>query len=189
MDKDVFGFCTVKSDIRDIDKSEFDEGKMKKYIKLFLKRRLLIVFISSTVLFILFFFVLSFCKSAVYPPSFALWVYVLAMVWYGFYIILALRFKALIKRQEKQFGIIFNDTNVMALYPKSDTFLSDDWLIFAGKTAFYRQYISFMQVILKQTNMGDDYYLKIQAVDGKIFSIHIDSNSSAQKIKKWYDCK
>ena len=162
---------------------------MKKYIKLFLKRRLLIVFISSTVLFILFFFVLSFCKSAVYPPSFALWVYVLAMVWYGFYIILVLRFKALIKRQEKQFGIVFNDTNAMALYPRSETFLSDDWLIFAGKTAFYRQYISCMQVILKRTKRGNDYYLKIQAADGKIFSIHIDSNSSAQKIKKWYDCK
>lgn len=175
--------------MRDIEKSEFDEGKMKKYINHFLKRRLLIIIISSTVLFLLFFHILLFCQSAADPPLSALWVYVLALVWYGFYIILTLRFKALIKRQEKQFGIVFNDTNVVALYPKSNTFLSDDWLIFAGKTAFYRQYISCIQVIPKRTSMGNDYYLKIKAVDSTIFTIHIDSNSSAKRIKKWFDRK
>ena len=159
---------------------------MKKYSLLFLKRRLRIVFVSSTFLFLIFFFALILCKNAVYSPLFALWSYALALVWYAADILLTIRFQTMIRYQERRFGIPFRDTNAAALFPHSNTFLSDDWLIFAGRSAFYRQYINDMQIITKRTGMGNDFYLRLQTDDNRTYTVTVDSDVNSKKIRQWF---
>lgn len=159
----------------------------KKYIIVFLKNRLRIIFITSTFFFLLFLFVLLFNKNTAYTPIFALWVYVSALIWYGVDILLSIRFQHMIKYQEKYLNVVFSDADSISLFPTSMTYLSDDWLIFCGKAAFHRQYIT--KVVIKRTrsNMGNDYRLTIQTCDGKNYTRAIDSYANARKIQNWFN--
>lgn len=159
---------------------------MKKYTYVFLKNRFLIVFAAATLFFLLFFFVLLINKSAVYAPSFGLWVYVPAVVWYGIDILLSIRFQRMIRYQETYLNVVFSDADSAPLFPKSMTYLSKEWLIFSGKAAFHRQYIKKIAIKARRTNMGNDHYLKIQVCDGKTYTKAVDSYSNAQKIRDWF---
>ena len=159
---------------------------MKKYTYIFLKNRLLIVFSAAALLFLLFFFVLLINKNAVYALPFALWVYVPAAVWYSIDILLSIRFQRMIRYQEQYFNVVFSDADSVPLFPGSITYLSDDWLIFSGKTAFYRKYVGKITVERVHTNMGNDYYLKIQTCDGRTYTKAIDSYTNARKIQDWF---
>ena len=163
---------------------------MKKYITLFLKTRFVLIFGCATALFVLFFSVLLFDRNAVYPPIFALWVYFVAIVFYAINLLVVLRFQRVIAYQERLFDIRFCDTNATPLYKGSikapGVFLSDDWLIFAGKSAFCRQYIKHIDIKSEEANMGNDYRLRIYTVDYKEYSIHIDSPANARRIQIWY---
>ena len=134
---------------------------MKRYIVRFLKTRFLVIFVVATLYYELSFFILLWCKTAVYAPPFALWTYVPALVWYLLDILLTFRFRRIIRYQERLFHVKFSDTNVAALYPGSNTFLSDDWLIFSGKSAFCRQYIRRVSIVTVRTGRGNDYRLKL----------------------------
>lgn len=85
------------------------EQAMNKYTKLFLKNRLLLIFVVGTLFFLLFFFVLLFNKNAIYPPAFALWIYVPGVVWFAIDVLLTIRFRKLIRYQEEFLNISFND--------------------------------------------------------------------------------
>lgn len=159
---------------------------MNKYIIRFLKNRFIIAFVSASLFFALFFFTLLWCKSPAFSPYFAFWVYVPALIWLLADVLLTIRFKRIIRYQEQLLGVEFNDTNANPLYPGSNTFLSDDWLIFAGKSAFHRQYIKRITINPKNTNIGLDYWLKIYTNDGKEYKRHIDSQTNTKKIQIWY---
>ncbi|MCI7811433.1 MAG: hypothetical protein MR552_05790 [Clostridiales bacterium] len=106
---------------------------MKQYIVRFLKARFLVIFGGATLFYELFFYVLLWCKTAAFAPPSALRVYVPALAWYLLDILLTFRFRQIIRYQERLFHVKFSDTNAAALYPESNTFLSDDWLIFSGE--------------------------------------------------------
>ena len=158
---------------------------MEKYTRLFLKYRLLITSLSGTFFFLLFFFVLLFHKDAVYPPTFALLVYVPFLIWYGIDVLLTIRFQKLIRYQEKHLNVVFDDTNAVPLFPKSLTYLSDSWLIFSGKEAFHKQYIERILVETIHNSMGHDYKVNIMTLEGKAYTKAVDSYTSAEMIKKW----
>lgn len=120
------------------------------------------------------------------PPPSALRVYVPALAWYLLDILLTFRFRQIIRYQERLFHVKFSDTNTAALYPKSNTFLSDDWLIFSGKSAFCRQYIRRISIVAVRTNRDNDYRLKLFTTDGKTYLHAIDSQINANKIQRWY---
>lgn len=160
---------------------------MKRYIVRFLKTRFLVIFGVATLYYELSFFILLWCKTAVYAPPFALWTYVPALVWYLLDILLTFRFRQIIRYQERLFHVKFSDTNAAALYPESNTFLSDDWLIFSGKSAFCRKYIRRISIVAVRTNRGgNDYRLKLFTTDGKTYLHAIDSQTNANKIQRWY---
>lgn len=162
---------------------------MNKYSELFLKNRLLITSFIGTFFFLLFFFVLLIYKDAVYPPAFALFAYVPFLIWYGIDILLTIRFRKLIHYQEERLNVVFNDSNAVPLYPKSKTFLSDDWLIFSGKEAFHKLYLERISIKTVPVNMGNDCKLKITTRDGIIFTKAIDSYTNAKKIQNWLKSK
>lgn len=153
---------------------------MKRYIVRFLKTRFLVIFGGATLFYELFFYVLLWCKTAAFAPPFALWTYVPALAWYLLDILLTFRFRQIIRYQERLFHVKFSDTNAAALYPESNTFL-DDWLIFSGKSAFFRQYIRRISIVAVRTNRGNDYRLKLFTTDGKTYLRTIDSHTNAKK--------
>lgn len=159
---------------------------MKRYIVRLLEARFLVIFGGATLFYELFFYVLLWCKTAAFAPPSALWVYVPALLWYLLDILLTFRFRQIIRYQERLFHVKFSDTNAAALYPESNTFLSDDWLIFSGKSAFCRQYIRRISIVAVQTNRGNDYRLKLFTTDGKTYLHAIDSQTNASKIQRWY---
>lgn len=159
---------------------------MKRYIVRFLKARFLVIFGVATLFYELFFYVLLWCKTAAFAPPSVLWIYVPALAWYLLDILLTFRFRQIIRYQEHPFHVKFSDTNATALYPGSNTFLSDDWLIFSGRSAFYRQYIRRISIVTVRTNMGNDYRLKLYTTDGKTYLRAMDSHTNAKKIQRWY---
>lgn len=127
---------------------------MKRYIVRFLKTRFLVIFGGTTLFYELFFYVLLWCKTAAFAPPSALRVYVPALVWYLLDILLTFRFRQIIRYPERLFHVKFSDTNAAALYPESNTFLSDDRLIFSGKSAFCRKFIRRISIVAVRTNRG-----------------------------------
>lgn len=115
------------------------------------------------------------------PLPSALWVYVHALVWYLLDILLTFRFRRIIRYQERLFHVKFSNTNAAALYTGSNTFLSDDWLIFSGRSAFCRQYIQRISIVTARRSMGNDYRLKLYTTDGKTYLRTIDSHTNAKK--------
>lgn len=107
------------------------------------------------------FFALLWCKTAVDALPSALWVYVPALVWYLLDILLTFRFRRIIRYQERLFHVKFSNTNAAALYTESNTLLSDDWLIFSGRSAFCRQYIQRISIVTAR-------------------------HTNAKKIQRWY---
>lgn len=159
---------------------------MKRYIVRFLKTRFLVIFGVATLYYELSFFILLWYKTAVYAPPFALWTYVPALAWYLLDILLTFRFRQIIRYPERLFHVKFSDTNAAALYPESNTFLSDDWLIFSGKSAFCRKFIRRISIVAVRTNRGNDYRLKLFTTNGKTYLHAIDSQTNANKIQHWY---
>lgn len=159
---------------------------MKKYIFRFLKTQFYAAFGTGTAFFLLFFCVLVFCKTAVYPPSSAFWVYILSFVWFAIDLLFVVHFVLFIRFQENRYHITFCDTGAKPLYPSSNIFLTDEWLIFAGRTAFYRPYIRNISIVSEKTNGGRNYQLKIHTDDDSTYYRSIDSNASAQKIRAWF---
>lgn len=160
---------------------------MKKYIKYYLKTLFFWSFVSSTALFIIFFLVLVLCETAVYPPVTAFNVYFLVVAFLLFGALSCLRFQSIIKHQERLLHISFSDSNAAPLYKGSIVFLSDEWLIVAGRTAFCKDYIKRISIVAeKTTNKVNGYRIKVLTVEGRFRSFDIDSSSSARKIVTWY---
>ena len=158
---------------------------MEKYMKHFLKNRFLMVFGYSSLFYPMFFLLFVTDESVWKSLLFGLIVYIPGLIWYAVDVVLVIRFKRLIQDQEQRFGVAFEDKNAAAVAPKSDTFLSDDWLIFAGKYAFFRGYIKQISIISKRTAWGRAYVVKIYSADGKVYPRGVDSVFSAQKIQQW----
>ena len=160
---------------------------MKKYIFLFLKNRLRIIFLTGTLLFLLFFFVLLLNSNTAYTPVFALWAFAPALAWYGIDLLLTIHFRRLIRYQEKLLNVVFHDANAVPLFPGSMTYLSDDWLIFSGTAAFHRQYIKSITIRTFHTNRGNDCKIKVQTRTGRTYMRAIASYTDGRKIKQWLD--
>jgi len=159
---------------------------MKKYTIYYIKTLFLWSFALSSILFICFFLALLLCETAVYPPATAFNVYFLVVPFLLFGALSGLRFQRTIKHQEQFLNISFNDSNASPLYKGSIVFLSDDWLIVAGRTAFCKDYIKRISIVTEKMNMDNDYRIKVLTAEDCFRYFYIDSSSSARKIVAWY---
>ena len=92
----------------------------------------------------------------------------------------------LAKEQIEALGVTFDDTNAKPLYPKSNIFLSDNWMIAGGRLYLHRDYIRRISVKARPWKTRKDYYLLIQCLDGQ-HKLFVDSSANAKKIKAWFD--
>lgn len=159
---------------------------MTPYIKRFLKNRFCLAFGSATLLDLLFLIPDLIYDKALEDPMIYIGCYLLALGWFLLDIGYALYFRRLIRYQEQLLHTTFNDANGHPLYPHSHIILSDNWLIFAGKSAFCRAYIRRITVSTRPSGRTYVHILKIYATDGKRYTHRFSSRSDAQKIRQWF---
>lgn len=108
----------------------------------------------------------------------------LLLLYHSFNII---NFLKMIKRQEKQYNIIFDDKN-FKIYAKYSLWIvcSDYWLIRPGKYAIYRKAIESASIGEAHPQKGGIIYLlKIKTHWGKAFSIKFKNEKDAKAVKNW----
>ena len=96
----------------------------------------------------------------------------------------------MIKMQEDMFNITFNDKNAKSISKTSNAYLSDDWLIYAGSGAFYRDYIkSFSSKKYNSTRGGGGYRLIVNTIDGQEYEFHARASGDIKKLREWKNKK
>ena len=98
------------------------------------------------------------------------------------------RFVSMIKRQEKNHGVVFSDKNSIELSKFSLwLILSDAWLIRPGIFAIYIGEIKSAAIgeSYHEHRSGVIYPTKIKTKSGKVFRLKIKSEKNARLIRKW----
>jgi len=89
--------------------------------------------------------------------------------------------------QEKTLAVAFSDSNAQRLYPRSYVFLSDDWVIWAGRLVLHRAFIRSITVRRERPRQSrGGYYCICKCMNGKQYRIFVASTSEVKKIKQWY---
>ncbi len=159
---------------------------MKKYNLLYLKKTALLIFGISAPISILFFIVALFADVLPYDLLMSLAPLCIGLLIWALHLLRILFAKKLSDKQTALLGISFDDTHATALYPSSTIFLTSGWFIASGRLYLHREFIKSVSIQAHKTNMGNNYYCVFQCKD-KSHRIHVDSLSSAKKIKNWFD--
>jgi predicted ferric reductase len=156
---------------------------MEKYIKIYHKRNAqlgcLCAFIAFVPLFIvsLFYDVISEDTLVSFVP------FALAAICVAVASLYTIRFKKLIKQQEEIYLIQFQDDNVEHL--ETTLYLSDNWLIWAGSCAFYKNHIKSISSVRRFGRAGSSNQVTIKTVDDKKYTVWCLSASNVKKLKQW----
>lgn len=177
--------------------NRFKEGgvRMKKYNLIYAKNTFFMCFLISLLVAVPF-LVVSFFFDAVENDILYSLYCLLAGVAVWLLLLLRIPFAYMIlRRQEKMLGIKFDDRSVKPLYPSavamsanSLIYMSDEWLIFAGTSAFCRNYIEKFTVKSKKRKNHIHYYhlCIIFGKDQKKYYKLLDSASTAKRVREWY---
>jgi len=80
-----------------------------------------------------------------------------------------IRFRKMIMWQESLYGTTFSDINANHL--ETTLYLCDEWLIWAGRYAIYKNHIQSLKHRLVSGRVGVSNKVTIRAVDGKRYNI------------------
>ena len=164
---------------------------MKKYNLIYAKNIFLMCFFISFFIAVTFFIVSFFFDVVENDILYSLYS---LLVGVAAWLVMLLRIPfayMILRRQEKMLGIKFDDKDVKPLYPMSTNsliYVSGEWLIFAGMSAFCRDYIEKLTVRSKRPKNQIHYYhlCIIVGKDKKKYYKLLDSASTAKKIREWY---
>ena len=120
---------------------------MKKYIKIYHKRNLMLALLCATPTFIILFVVSLLYDYVPQDTMVSFSPFALAAFSVAIASLSTIRFKKLIGKQEQIYGIQFQDTN--AEHIEKTLYVSKDWLIRAGAFSFYKKHIKSITYILE----------------------------------------
>ena len=162
-------------------------SRANTYIKKYMFRSVCWIFGSAFFLCTLFLVVCLFSDS-LSNDLLVIW-FILGLAVLAFFISLLpiLRFRYMIRLQEKMFNTEFCDEEAQPIHRYSLVYLTKDWLIVAGRYAFYRSFIrnNRIKILIQNNSRGNDYFIKIEGVNHQTYRFHADSSSSAKQIKAW----
>lgn len=158
-----------------------------KYVNQYLKRNAVLIsffVLPLTVLFLIAALVLDMLAGNIYLCFIPLAVGLLCFL---FSCIRSIKFRLMIRSQEKKYNVIFNDENVRSVGTGGNTYLSDGWLIKAGAYALCREYIvKFSMKTLEGGKAGGVGYKVIaETMDGQLFGFWTASSSDIKIYKDW----
>lgn len=160
------------------------------YIKIYLKRNAKLIAFMSLPISLLFFVVSILYDAIPNDYIFALMPIIVGLLAFLVTCLFIIRFNNIIKMQEEMFNITFNDKNAKSISKTSIAYLSDDWLIFPGSCAFYREYIkSFSSRKYNSTRGVSGYRLIVNTTDGQEYEFHARGTSDIKKFREWKNKK
>jgi hypothetical protein len=155
----------------------------EKYIKIYHKRNVQLVFICASIIFLPLFITSLLYDVVPGDIWIALVPFYLAPMCVAVASLYTIRFKKLIATQEQAYHIQFQDHNVEHL--ETTLYLSDDWLIWAGSCAFYKQHIKAIRSVRRFGRAGSSNQVTIQTMDDKKYTVWCLSASNVKKLIAW----
>ena len=156
---------------------------MERYIKIFHRRNIVVALICALLVFVPL-FVVSLFYDVIPEDTIASFVpFLLATICVALASLHTIHFRSLIKLQEQRYHIEFQDTNVQHL--ETTLYLSDDWLIWAGVSAFYKPHIKSIKSVRRFGRVGSSNEITIRTVDNKKYTIWCTNNANFNKLRKW----
>lgn len=155
----------------------------EKYIKIYHQRNVQLVFICASIIFLPLFITSLLYDVVPGDIWIALVPFYLAPMCVAVASLYTIRFKKLIATQEQVYHIQFQDHNVEHL--ETTLYLSDDWLIWAGSCAFYKQHIKAIRSVRRFGRAGSSNQVTIQTMDDKKYTVWCLSASNVKKLIAW----
>ena len=110
--------------------------------------------------------------------------YVIAGLLISVNLVLCKNFKKSIKPQEELYSVSFSDNYAEQI--DDLTYLSDEWIICAGKCALYKNHIKNITVIqTNNTKKGITHEIVFETQSGDRISLWIAPKKSVEKIQNW----
>lgn len=157
---------------------------IRKYVCVFMKRNLTLVFFCATLCAIPLFVAALIYDFLPYDIYMCLIPYVFGALIIIMNHFVSFRFKKIIEKQEESFNVSFSDKDERQLNPT--VFLTEEWLIFAGRYAFYKKNIeSIKSKIADGRSIQRRHKLTVIETDGHKTNIVIYQPSVVKKIKEW----
>ena len=156
---------------------------MKKYIEIYHKRNITLALVCATIAFLPLFVVSLFYDVVSEDTVISFIPYVFAALSVVVASLYTIRFKKLIEEQERIYNVQFQDKNAQHL--ENTLYLSEDWIIWAGSSAFYKKHIKSISSVRRHGKGGSSNQVIIRTVDNKKYTIWCRSTSNVKKIKEW----
>ncbi|MBQ8524513.1 MAG: hypothetical protein IJ457_07820 [Clostridia bacterium] len=154
-----------------------------KYIHIYTKRNCLLALSCASIAFMPL-FIVSLMYDVILEDTLVAFVpFIIAAICVAIASLSTIRFKKMIRMQEQQYGVQFNDDNVVHL--ETTLYLSEKWFIWAVISAIYKDHIKSIHSKLVHGRSGSSNKVTIKTVDNKKYTIWCLSSSNINKIKKW----
>ncbi len=153
---------------------------VNKYIYIYTKRNCILALFCASIAFIPLFIVSLIYDVIPEDTLIAFAPFVIAAICVAIASLSTIRFKKMIKMQEQQYGVQFDDDNVVHL--ETTLYLSENWLIWAGISSIYKNHIKSIHSKLVH---GISNKVTIKTLDNKKYIIWCSSSSNINKIRKW----
>lgn len=156
---------------------------MEKYINIYHKRNIKLALVCAFITFIPLFVVSLFYDVVPEDTIVSFVPFVLATLCVAVASLYTKRFKKMIKEQEHIYNIEFQDTKAEHL--ETTLYLSDEWLIWAGSSAFFKKHIKSISSVRRFGRVGSSNQVTIKTVDNKKYTIWCLRTSNIKKIREW----
>ena len=156
---------------------------MRKYINIYIRRNFLLALFCSIIIFIPLFIVSLIYDVISYDIAVSFTPFVLSFLCVLFSNFSTIKFKKMITQQETMYNIEFNDNSAQHL--ETTLYLSDNWLIYAGISAFCKNHIRSIRTKVECGKAGTSKRIIIETVNNKKYAIWCVSDENARNIEKW----
>ena len=156
---------------------------ISKYIKVYVKRNILLALFCSILVFIPLFIVSLIYDVMSYDIAVSFVPFAIAIICVLISLIPTIQFRRMITQQEEVYGVKFSDTG--AVHLETTLFLSDNWLIWAGVSALYKGYITDVKSRIMSGSVGSSNRVELITADNKRYVVWCLNGNNLVKIKKW----
>ena len=156
---------------------------MKQYIGIYVRRNLIATLLCAGIAVALM-LIVSLINDAVPNDILISLIPVpIALCWFLLSLIPTIGFRRMIKQQEKQYGVCFEDAEVKHL--ENGLYLSRNWLIVAGRYGLYKKHIRKMKQEFIVEKGGSVYRIRILVAGDRRYSIRCRNEANVKKVRNW----
>ena len=158
---------------------------IQKYISIYMKKWSLLWLLCATVCAVPIFVLSLQYDNISYDMFISIIPYAIAALLIIINRLLAIRFSETVQKQEKLYSVRFFDSNAERIADK--VYLSDDWIIFLGKCALYKQPITDITFYEMHSPKLHTHEVIFQTQNDAAYTFWIESKEGVEKVKKWLE--